>query len=74
MSKSLGYTVCDPLNAMIIHLKEVKIYLKHTPMLGFIGIFSINFTLPDYIGLGKSVSRGFGTIKRISKHDVANNR
>ncbi|MCG2820509.1 MAG: CRISPR-associated endonuclease Cas6 [Candidatus Atribacteria bacterium] len=25
----------------------------------------MNFHLPDYIRLGKSVSRGFGTIKKI---------
>jgi hypothetical protein len=42
-------------------------------MVGFKGAFAVNFELPDYIGLGKSVlsgvegsvSRGFGTIKRI---------
>ena len=27
----------------------------------------VNFELPDYIGLGKSVSRGFGTIKRVGE-------
>ena len=30
-----------------------------------LGDFQINFHLPDYIRLGKSVSRGFGTIKKI---------
>jgi hypothetical protein len=34
-------------------------------MKGFKGTFAVNFELPDYIGLGKSVSRGFGTIKRV---------
>ena len=34
------------------------------PMLGFIGTFSVNFEIPDYWGVGKSVSRGFGTVKR----------
>jgi hypothetical protein len=34
-------------------------------MTGFKGMFAVNFELPDYIGLGKSVSRGFGTIKRL---------
>jgi hypothetical protein len=31
-------------------------------MTGFKGTFSVNFELPDYIGLGKSASRGFGAI------------
>ena len=41
--------------------------LKGTPMLGFLGTFSVNFEIPDYWAIGKSVSRGFGTIKRVGK-------
>jgi hypothetical protein len=33
-------------------------------MLGFIGTFSVNFQIPDYWGIGKSVSKGFGTAVR----------
>ena len=65
MSKSLGYTVPGPIEAHIHNLKEVKTSLKGTPMLGFLGTFSVNFEIPDYWGIGKSVSRGFGTIKKI---------
>jgi hypothetical protein len=65
MSKSLGYTVPAPIVANIHHLKEVKTSLKGTPMLGFLGTFSVNFEIPDYWGIGKSVSRGFGTIIRV---------
>jgi hypothetical protein len=65
MSKSLGYTVPSPIEANIHHLKEVKTSLKGTPMLGFLGDFSVNFEIPDYWGIGKSVSRGFGTIRRV---------
>lgn len=64
MSKSLGYTVPEPLKANIIKLKEVPTKLKSTPMLGFLGTFSLNFDIPDYWGIGKSVSRGFGTVVR----------
>ncbi|MFQ6084425.1 MAG: CRISPR-associated endonuclease Cas6, partial [Candidatus Aminicenantia bacterium] len=64
MSKSLGYTVPEPIKANITNLREVKIYLKGIPMIGFLGTFSVNFNIPDYWGLGKSVSRGFGTIKK----------
>ena len=66
MSKSLGYTVPDPIKANINNLKEVPTKLKGTPMLGFLGTFSVNFEIPDYWGIGKSVSRGFGTIKKVS--------
>lgn len=64
MSKSLGYTVPEPIKANIDNLKEVPTKLKGTPMLGFLGNFSVNFEIPDYWGIGKSVSRGFGTILR----------
>ena len=64
MSKSLGYTVPEPIKANIKNMKEVQTKLKGTPMLGFLGTFSVNFEIPDYWGIGKSVSRGFGTIKK----------
>jgi len=31
-------------------------------MLGITGEFMANFAIPDYLGLGKSVSRGFGAV------------
>ncbi|MCD5397474.1 hypothetical protein LR003_00890 [candidate division NPL-UPA2 bacterium] len=62
MSKGLGYTVPEPIKANIGHLREHKTSLKGTPMLGFLGTFSVNFAIPDCWGIGKSVSRGFGTV------------
>jgi hypothetical protein len=65
MSKSLGYTVpsqikCEPdLYPGVGSMKGVKIAT-------FKGKFMVNFFIPDYFGLGKSVSRGFGTVKRCS--------
>ncbi len=64
MSKSLGYTVTEPIKAEIYKVREVKTRLKDVPMLGFMGTFSVNFEIPDYWGIGKSVSRGFGTVKK----------
>lgn len=66
MSKSLGYTVADPIRAEIKNIKEVRTKLKDIPMFGFLGTFSVNFEIPDYWGIGKSVSRGFGTVKKVS--------
>lgn len=45
-------------------LKEIPVKFKGEEMIGFIGSFYSNVYLPEYIGLGKSSSRGFGTIKR----------
>jgi hypothetical protein len=66
MSKSLGYTVTDPIKAEIKNIKEVRTKLKNIPMIGFLGTFSVNFKIPDYWGIGKSVSRGFGTVKKVA--------
>lgn len=66
MSKSLGYVVSEEIKVRGT-FKPVKTSLKGVKMIGFLGEFSVNFVLPDYIGLGKSVSRGFGTIVRIGR-------
>ena len=65
MSKGLGYTVTDELKADV-NVREVPTRLKGVPMIGFMGKFRVNFEIPDYLGIGKSVSRGFGTVKKIN--------
>jgi hypothetical protein len=63
MSKGLGYNVEEKIYAWI-DLKECSVNFKNVSMKGFKGKFKVNFQLPDYLGLGKSVSRGLGTIKK----------
>ena len=46
-----------------LHPRQVN--LKGKQMTAFKGIFKTNFMIPNYLGLGKSVSRGFGFIRRI---------
>ena len=46
-----------------LQLKKIKTNFKGKQMIVFKGIFKTNFRIPDGLGLGKSVSRGFGTIK-----------
>lgn len=65
-TKSLGITVRNPLSAET-DLKEITVNFKNEPMRGFVGSFRINYMLPDLVGLGKSVSRGFGTIKHLPR-------
>jgi len=43
-------------------LSDIVVKFKGKDMLGFTGYFFSNVCLPEYIGLGKSTSRGFGTI------------
>ena len=70
MSKGLGYTVPEPIKANIANIREIQTSLKGNPMLGFLGTFSVNFEIPDYWGIGKSVSRGFGTVKKVEELGV----
>jgi len=48
-----------------LQCQQTKVTLKGRQMIGFKGIFKTNFMIPDYTALGKSVSRGYGTIKRL---------
>lgn len=45
-----------------VNLQEKSTLFKENKMIAFRGTFIINVKLPSEIGLGKSVSRGFGTI------------
>lgn len=66
MSKYLGVHLEKEQRIQVkVQLKQTKAILKGKQMIGFTGIFKANFQIPDYIGLGKSVSRGFGTIRRL---------
>lgn len=43
--------------------------VKDVSMLGIECEFMANFAIPDYLGLGKSVSRGFGAVVRIGEDE-----
>jgi len=45
--------------------REKSTRFKNNTMIAFQGMFEINAELPDWIGLGKQVSRGFGTIRKV---------
>jgi len=46
-------------------LTEKRTKFKDKDMLAFSGSFVINALIPSHVGLGKAVSRGFGTIGKI---------
>ena len=48
-----------------LQVREKRVNLKGKTMIGFSGIFKTNFIIPDGLGIGKSVSRGFGTVRRV---------
>ena len=49
---------------LTLNYKEKKTKFKDKTMIAFAGNFTTNAFLPDYIGLGKAVSRGFGVITK----------
>jgi hypothetical protein len=65
MSKWMQYDVKERLYSMV-DVKPVNVNFKNNKMIAFKGNFTCNFLIPDYLGLGKSVSRGFGTVLKIN--------
>lgn len=45
-----------------LQVRHETVLLKGNKVLGFTGYFKTNFYIPDDLGLGKSVSRGFGNV------------
>jgi hypothetical protein len=64
MSKGLGIIVNREIYPKT-HLENKTAIYKSILMQGFLGEFKIRFKIPDFFGLGKGVSHGFGTIKEI---------
>ncbi len=59
--KGLSFRTTERIMA-IAQLKENQTHLKDQPMLVFSGNFTSNAFIPPMAGIGKAVSRGFGTV------------
>lgn len=68
LAKGIGWTVEKEVKVKVKQiLKQRWIPLKDKKVLGFDIEFDTNVFLPNYIGLGKNVSIGFGVVKQ-KKH------
>jgi hypothetical protein len=65
LAKAFGHRVGTRLTADASGLRPWTTRLKAVRMLGFVGTFRVNFQIPERAGVGKSVSRGFGTVERV---------
>ena len=63
MAKYLNCRVEDKIRVKL-NVEPITVNFKGKLMAGFKGGFKSNFCLPDYAGIGKSVSRGYGSIKK----------
>lgn len=62
--KGLSYRVVERIMATAM-VEEKQTLFKNQSMLAFKGCFTTNAFLPEWAGIGKSVSRGFGTVRLI---------
>jgi len=65
ISKELGYHPPAQIEARIIKLRSVTLDIQGRPTLGFDGVFTANLEIPDYFGLGRAASRGYGTVRSL---------
>jgi len=63
LSKGFDYTVPDrDVLKAEGSFRDVKVNFHNIPMHCFYGDFSVNFMIPDLLGLGKQSARGFGVV------------
>jgi len=60
MAKGLDYVVASQIRLDLRRTRHRSCMVKGVGMLETRCEFMANFAIPDYLGLGKSVSRGFG--------------
>ncbi len=70
VAKAFGHWVNGRLTADVRRLRPRTCRFKGQAMVAFEGPFRVNFRLPSGIGIGKSVSRGFGTVTAIERKGV----
>ena len=74
-ASGIGWQAEQQLDARITHFKgERRLPYKGQKVLAFTLNFSTNVSLPDFIGLGKGVSVGFGSVLGIGKGEVGNRK
>jgi hypothetical protein len=66
-AKGIQWDLNQEVKVTISNLPKGRLFnFKDHQMVGFDVDFSVNVLLPDGIGLGKSVSRGFGVIRKVA--------
>ena len=64
-AKGIGVTLTSPLMCRIVSLgRQSLLTYKGVKMMAFDLEFKSNVSIPDYVGLGKGVSLGFGVVSR----------
>jgi hypothetical protein len=62
LAKSIDYDLPQAITCECkVRFKRERIH--HENVMVFLGTFRTNLLIPDYLGIGQSVSRGFGTVR-----------
>jgi hypothetical protein len=64
LAKSFGLRVTSRLVGHA-HVRPISVRMKDVEMTGFLGKIIVNFSIPEGLGLGKSVSKGFGAVRGV---------
>jgi len=68
LCKGLDITLDTTVEVRITDISNERLYLfKNVKMMGFDIVFKSNASIPDYLGIGKGVSLGFGTVTHKQK-------
>jgi hypothetical protein len=69
LAKSIDYDLPAPLTCKSrVRFKRERIHQENVMV--FLGTFGTNLRIPDYLGIGQSVSQGFGTIRCIDPSET----
>ena len=64
LAKSLDYFPENPVTCTP-HVRFIRERIDRENVIVFLGKFRTNLCIPDYLAIGRSVSQGFGTIRKI---------
>lgn len=64
MLKGLGIFVNYEIKANIFQYRAIPVIAHNNNFAGFYMTFESNIDIPEYVGLGKSVSKGFGVVEK----------
>ena len=65
LAKSLDYLPPEPVTCTA-KVKFMRERIDRENVIVFMGKFSTNLRIPDYLAIGQSVSQGYGTVREIS--------
>jgi hypothetical protein len=69
-AKGIEWTVEKPVEVKILEIvSSRRVMLKNKQIVGFTVNFRTNVFLPNFIGLGKAVSKGFGIVNRLKDEE-----